>query len=74
MAGLVPAILAAPLPASPKLSGGFTTWMIGTNPVMTSSGSNPSVPFPPRKNREGKSRLAESYFTAATIAASAAGR
>jgi hypothetical protein len=35
MAGLVPAIHVAPFPASPRVSGGWTTWMTGTSPVMT---------------------------------------
>jgi hypothetical protein len=35
MAGLVPAIHAAPFPADRKHSGGSTTWMTGTSPVMT---------------------------------------
>ena len=35
MAGLVPAIHAAPFPAGRKHSGCLTTWMTGTSPVMT---------------------------------------
>jgi hypothetical protein len=35
MAGLVPAIHAAPFPADRKRCGGWTTWMTGTSPVMT---------------------------------------
>ena len=43
MAGLVPAIHAAPFLANPKLSGGLTTWMTGTSPVMTALVSYPSA-------------------------------
>ena len=35
MAGLVPAIHAAPFPANLKLFWRLTTWMTGTSPVMT---------------------------------------
>jgi hypothetical protein len=35
MAGLVPAIHAAPIPADRKRSGCLTTWMTGTSAVMT---------------------------------------
>jgi hypothetical protein len=35
MAGLVPAIHAAPVLADRKRSGGFTMWVTGTSPVMT---------------------------------------
>ena len=35
MAGLVPAIHAAPFRTICRQSGGWTTWMTGTSPVMT---------------------------------------
>jgi hypothetical protein len=55
MAGLVAAIHAAPFPGNLKLSGGLTTWMPATSPVMTALvfvlTPGPALPYPPGLDR-----------------------